>query len=84
MLNLFAATGHMNYAKSARFYLQLMQFDLPSEHPWLHQCFIYKGYLQFVKVPSRYWGDLWTDLVIEQVMMRSIKKIVQGLQGDED
>lgn len=72
MLNLFAATGHINYAKSARFYVQLMQFDLPSEHPWLHQCFINKGY-HTVRRSSRYWGGLWTDLVIEQVMMRSIK-----------
>ena len=32
MLNLFTATGHINYAKSARLYLQLMQ-ELPSEYP---------------------------------------------------
>ena len=32
MLNLFAATGHFNYAKSARLYLQLMK-DLPESHP---------------------------------------------------
>ena len=43
MLNLFAATGHNNYAKSARLYLQLMM-QLPSDHPWLYQCFIQKGY----------------------------------------
>jgi hypothetical protein len=49
--------------------IQLMQFDLPSEHPWLQQCFINKGF----HGSSRYWGGLWTDLVIEQVMMRSIK-----------
>ena len=32
MLNLFAATGHINYAKSARLYLQVM-FELPTCHP---------------------------------------------------
>ena len=32
ILNLFAATGHINYAKSARLYLQLM-IDLPNTHP---------------------------------------------------
>ena len=42
MINLFAATGHMNYAKSARLYLQFM-LNLPEEHPWLHSCFIEKG-----------------------------------------
>ena len=31
MLNLFAATGHNNYAKSSRLYLQLMN-DLPKSH----------------------------------------------------
>ena len=35
MLNLFAATGHINYAKSARLYLQTMQC-LQFDHPWLY------------------------------------------------
>ena len=39
MLNLFAAIGHINYAKSSRLYLQLMM-QLPSDYPWLYQCFI--------------------------------------------
>ena len=34
MLNLFAATGHMNYAKCARLYLQEMQ-GLSETHPWV-------------------------------------------------
>ena len=42
MINLFAATGHINYAKSSRLYLQLMQ-QLPTNHPWLDQCFIEHG-----------------------------------------
>ena len=36
MLNLFAATGHINYAKNARLYLQLM-LDLEKNYPWLYQ-----------------------------------------------
>ena len=71
MLNLFAATGHIYYAKSARLYLQLM-LELPNEYPWLYQCFIDQGF-HTVRRSSRYWAGLWTDLVIEQVMMRSIK-----------
>ena len=31
MLNLFAVTGHSNYAKSARLYLQMMK-ELPTNH----------------------------------------------------
>ena len=71
MLNLCAATGHINYTKSARLYLQLMM-ELPNEYPWLYQCFIDQGFHR-VHRSSRYWGGLWTDLVIEQVMMPSIK-----------
>ena len=38
MLNLFASSGHINYAKSARFYVQKMQ-KLCEEFPWLYQEF---------------------------------------------
>ena len=43
MLNLFAATGHINYAKSARLYLQMMA-NLPSTFPDLHNKFSRDGY----------------------------------------
>ena len=71
MMNLFAATGHINYAKSSRLYLQLM-LELPTEHPWLYNYFTEHGF-HSLRRSSRYWAGLWTDLVIEQVMMRSIK-----------
>ena len=38
MLNLFALTGHINYAKSARFYIQQMK-SLQEDHPWLFEQF---------------------------------------------
>ncbi len=71
MMNLFAATGHINYAKSSRLYLQLMR-ELPTDHPWLYTCFTEQGF-HAVRRSDRFWAGLWTDLVIEQVMMRSIK-----------
>lgn len=71
MMNLFAATGHINYAKSSRLYLQMMLM-LPNEHPWLHQCFMEQGF-HTVRRSSRFWAGLWTDLTIEQALMRSIK-----------
>ena len=43
MLNLFAATGHFNYAKSARVYLQEM-LDLPINYPWLYREFSINGF----------------------------------------
>ena len=70
LLNLFAATCHIHYAKSARLYVQEMR-KLPSTHPWLHQTFV-EGY-HTVRRSERLWAGLWTDIVIEQVLMRSLK-----------
>ena len=71
MLNIIAASGHHNYAKSAQLYLQMMH-DLPKSHPWLFECFNKYGY-QVIRRSDKYWGGLWADLVIEQVLMRTIK-----------
>lgn len=70
MLNLFAATGHIQYAKSARLYLQTM-YKLPTSHPWLYEQFISNACT--IRRSSRGWAGLWPDLVIEQTLMRSIK-----------
>ena len=43
MLNLFAATGHVHYAKSARPYLHQM-LKLPVKYPSVHDAFVIKGY----------------------------------------
>ena len=63
MLNLFAATGHINYAKSARLHV---------EYPWVYRNFAVHGY-HTVRRSDRYWSGLWTDLITDQVMMRSLK-----------
>ena len=70
MLNLFAPTGHINYTKCARFYVQQMQ-ALPSTYTWLYNCFT-KG-LRAVRRSNRHWSGLWSGLVIEQTLMKSIK-----------
>ncbi len=70
LLNLIAATGHVNYAKSARLYRQVMH-RLPGTQPWLFEKFA-EGY-HVVRRTKRFWGGLRTDLVIEQVMMKSLK-----------
>ena len=71
MLNLFAATGHIHYTKSARIYLQPM-LNLESTHPWLYRMFAVEG-LFIVRRSDRFWAGLWPDLAIEQVLMRSLK-----------
>ena len=70
MLNIFAATGHRNYAKSVRLYLQLMG-ALPETHPWLYQQLSWGFHA--VRRSNRYWAGLPTDLVIEQTMMQTAK-----------
>ena len=72
MLPYFAAAGHNLYAKSAYIYLQKMQ-QLPQSHPDIHASFL-NGY-HVIRRSDRYWAGLSTDLVIEQVLMRSIKTV---------
>jgi len=71
MLNLFAATGHNNYAKSARLYLQTMK-NLPPTLPQLYAMFNEFG-LHAIRHSDRYWAGLSSDLIIEQTMMKAIK-----------
>ena len=71
MLNLFAATGHHNYAKCGRLYLQMIQ-ELPETHPWLYEQFAVNG-CHTVHRSDRPWTGIWTDLGIEQILMRSLK-----------
>ena len=71
MLNLFAATGHVHYTKSARFYLQQMS-HLEHTAPEVFSAFANSG-LHAVHRSDKVWSGLWTDLIIEQVMMQSLK-----------
>ena len=65
MLNLFAATVHIHYAKSARLYPQEMN-KLATEHPWLYQKFV-DGY-HSVRRSKRYWSGIWTDAIKQMLM----------------
>ena len=71
MLNLFAAADHYNYAKCGRMYLQQM-LELPSNYPRLYKSFKENGY-HIIRRSNQYWTGLWSDLVIEPVMMMLIK-----------
>ena len=70
MANLFVATGHVNYARRTYMYVQDM-LDLPNSHPWLHQKFM-EGH-HAIRRSDRFWAGLWSDLVIEQTLMCSLK-----------
>jgi len=70
MLNLFAAAGHNNYAKSCRIYVQQM-LDLHNTHPLLHKQFMRGNHT--IRRSDRLWAGLSCDLVIEQTLMKSAK-----------
>ena len=71
MLNLFAATGHNNYARSARLYVQTM-LQLEETHPTVHEMFDRHG-LHSVRRTDKYWCGVSSDQTIEQTMMLSVK-----------
>jgi len=78
MLNLFAATGHNNYAKTCRLYVQsVTKFTM--QHPEVVNQFM-QGH-HTVKRAERKWAGIWTDLAIEQVLMKSLKGRRSGVVG---
>jgi len=70
MLPYFAACGHNNYAKSAHVYIQDM-IELEQLNPDMF-CQLNSG-LFVIRRSDRLWAGLPSDLVIEQVLMRSLK-----------
>ena len=70
MLPYLAAAGHNLYTKSARLYLQSMG-TLETDHPDVYRKF--EDGFHVVRRSNRFWAGLSTDLVIEQVLMRSLK-----------
>lgn len=46
--------------------------ELDTKFPWVYEYFVVHGY-HTVRRTDRYWAGLWTDLIIKQVMMRSLK-----------
>ena len=70
MLPYFAAAGHNLYLKSAHIYLQTM-CQLRDNNPRVYEAF--KRGHHVIRRCDRYWAGLSTDLVIEQVLMRSVK-----------
>lgn len=48
--------------------------ELETECPWLYQRFSHKDF-HCVRGIDKFWTGLWTDLIIEQTMMRSLKSL---------
>ena len=68
MLPILAASGHNQYAKCCRLYLQ----DCEELCPCLDQAFN-EGLFTVRRNDSLFWSGTWTDMVIEQCLMRAGK-----------
>ena len=72
MLPYLHAAGHLNYAKSAQVYLQQMHKLETVMKPEEFDLFTSQGYFT-IRRSDKFWSGIWTDMTIEQVLMRSIK-----------
>ena len=70
MLPYLASSGHSLYVKCAKLYLQ-SKSDLRMDHPNVYQAFT--SGLHVARRSDRFWAGLPIDLVIEQVLMQSLK-----------
>ena len=68
--SIFAAAGHFNYLKSAYLCLQRM-VRLSITNPAADK--LLRGSFHVIHRSDRFWSGLGADLVIEQVLMRSLK-----------
>ena len=72
MIPLFQPSAHLNYAKSSRRYLDTMR-DLPNIMPEdQYKAYTEEGYYT-IRRSHRFWGGIFTDQTIEQVLMRLLK-----------
>ena len=71
MLPYFVSAGHHHYAKDTRIYLQL--FDTWKElYPDLVKKFFDEGF-HTIRYASRNWSGTWSDMAIEESVMRDAK-----------
>lgn len=72
MLPYFHASGHFLYAKSAHIYLQDMLALKGKLAPTDYEKFVVNGWFS-IRRSDKFWSGVWTDMTIEQTLMRSLK-----------
>ncbi|XP_028418322.1 uncharacterized protein LOC114543611 [Dendronephthya gigantea] len=72
MLPYFHASAHLAYAKCAHLYIQQMSTLEEKMLPNEFEAFTSKGYFT-VRRTDKMWAGVWTDMTIEQVLMRAMK-----------
>ena len=70
MLPIFAAAGHTQYAKGARLYVQMMPRNITTYTSAKNIFQVHK--LHTVRYNKFEWSGIWTDLSIEQTLMRAM------------
>ena len=72
MLPFFNASVHLDYAKSAHLYHQEMcsLHDVMDKNEF--QAYTEKGFFT-TRRSDRFWSGVWSDMTIEQVLMRAMK-----------
>ena len=72
MIPIFHAAGHLNYARSARVYLDNMR-QLPHKMTEEQYQLYKKGYFTIRRTKKAFWSGNFTDQTIEQCLMRLVK-----------
>ena len=72
MLPFLAASGHKNYTKSFVLYLNKME-KLHDTHPHVYSKFV--DGLFVLRRSENYWAGIYSDLYIEQVLMKNVKAV---------
>lgn len=72
MLPYLHASCHLNYARSAHVYLQVMlKLEETLTADELRKI-VHNGYFT-IRRSNKFWSGIWSDMTIEQVLMRSMK-----------
>lgn len=71
MIPYFFASGHLHYAKSSLLYLQTME-TLATRMSAIEFDRYTSGGFFTIRRSDKFWGGIWTDLTIEQTLMRKL------------
>ncbi|KAK3921598.1 Fructose-1,6-bisphosphatase class 1 2 [Frankliniella fusca] len=71
MLPYFFAAGHLNYFKACNAYLQQMQAAEKAMPFDEFRCFAGGSFT--IRSENKFWAGVWTDMIIEQRLMRFLK-----------
>lgn len=72
MIPYFHSSGHNNYSKSAHLYLQDMRTLKTEMSEYEYELFVAQGYFT-IRRSHKFWSGVWSDMTIEQVLMRTMK-----------